>query len=313
MTAAVRWSSRNDDTQYLNAETKGVPDEGAIAARQEVQLGIINGMKTGAQMDKRFQSEAGKYAAYLETSEGRLRLDLAFANLLEFLPDDMTSLRALDIGGGTGAIAVRLARLGIHVTVLDSSPEMLKLAEGAAIKSGVAEKIVMKHGKACQLESLFQSNSFDLAVCHNVLEYVDDSAVLLRGAARVLRNPQSIFSLLVRSQTGEVFKAAIQGGDLAAAESALTAEWGQESLYGGRVRLFTLDELRKTLHGSFRIVADRGVRVIADYLPPQVSRSEEYERIFELERKLGKRREFTAVARYTQLLACVSVPLKDGA
>jgi hypothetical protein len=35
---------------------------------------------------ERFQTGAPKYAAYLETPEGRLRLDLAFANLQDFLP-----------------------------------------------------------------------------------------------------------------------------------------------------------------------------------------------------------------------------------
>jgi hypothetical protein len=45
------------------------------------------------------------------------------------------------------------------------------------------------------------------------------------------------------------------------------------------------------------------VRVISDYLPSQVSRLEEYERIFELERKLGTRPEFVAVARYIQIIA----------
>jgi hypothetical protein len=33
----------------------------------------------------RFQSGADKYAAYLETPEGRLRCGLAFANLQDFL------------------------------------------------------------------------------------------------------------------------------------------------------------------------------------------------------------------------------------
>jgi hypothetical protein len=33
---------------------------------------------------ERFRSEADKYATYLETPEGRLRLDLPFANLQEF-------------------------------------------------------------------------------------------------------------------------------------------------------------------------------------------------------------------------------------
>ena len=63
---------------------------------------------------ERFESGAAKYAAYLQTPEGRLRLDLAFANLQEFLPPATSGLRALDIGGGTGAIAVHLAQLGIH-------------------------------------------------------------------------------------------------------------------------------------------------------------------------------------------------------
>jgi hypothetical protein len=42
---------------------------------------------------------------------------------------------------------------------------------------------------------------------------------------------------------------------------------------------------------------------MADYLPPQVSRSADYQRIFQLERKLGSRPEFLAVARYMQYLA----------
>ena len=39
----------------------------------------------------RFQSGADKYAAYLETPEGRLRCDLAFANLQDFLPLPLTT------------------------------------------------------------------------------------------------------------------------------------------------------------------------------------------------------------------------------
>lgn len=49
------------------------------------QLPCIS-MKTKSQTDDRFQRDAAKYAAYLDTPEGRLRLDLAFANLREFLP-----------------------------------------------------------------------------------------------------------------------------------------------------------------------------------------------------------------------------------
>jgi len=253
---------------------------------------------------ERFETGAAEYAAYLETPEGRLRLDLTFANLQDFLPRSTRSLLALDVGCGTGAIAVRLARLGLHVTLLDQSIPMLDFADRAAREAGVTERIALKHGNATQFASLFPSTSFDVILCHNVLEYVDDPGAVLRSASRALRDPSSVISVLVRNRAGEVLKAAILDGDLAAAENTLTAEWGHESLYGGKVRLFTARGLQTMLlESSLAIMAERGVRVISDYLPPRVSRNDEYNQILELEHKLGGRHEFTAIARYTHCLA----------
>ncbi len=269
----------------------------------------------------RFQSGAAKYAAYLETPEGRLRSDLAFANLQDFLPLPHTklSLRALDLGCGTGAAAVRLARLGINVTLLDSSPAMLEIAKRAAREAGVDGKIALKHGDAAQVTNLFPVGSFDIVLCHNILEYVDDPDAVLFAAAQVLRSDSTgigILSILVRNRAGEVLKAGIQAGDLKTAERNLTSVWGYESLFGGRVRLFTLDSLQvMTKAASLAVAAERGVRVISDYLPAQVSRREEYERILELERKLGSRPEFAAVARYVQIIArhsCASSSKETG-
>lgn len=254
---------------------------------------------------ERFQSGANQYAAYLKTPEGRLRSDLALANLQDFLPSQAkTSLCALDLGCGTGETAIRLARLGIHVTLLDSSTTMLDIAKSAAQEAGVTDKVVLQHGDATQLANLFHAGSFDVILCHNILEYVADPGTVLSDAARMLRDSSALLSVVVRNQAGEVFKAAIQSGDLAAAEKNLTAEWGQESLYGGEVRLFTGRYLGDMLSAaSLAIIAERGVRVLADYLPAKISRSDDYQRIFHLERKLGSRREFVAVARYMQHLA----------
>ncbi len=261
-----------------------------------------------------FQSGANKYADYLETPEGRLRSDLAFANLRDFLPlGSEAPLRALDIGCGTGAAGVRLARLGIHVTLLDSSPAMLEIAERAAREAGVTDKVILQHGDVAEIANLFRTRSFDVILCHNVLEFCDDPGAVLRCAARILRDSSAILSILVRNQAGEICKAAIQLGDLAAAENNLTSEWGQESLYGGRVRLFAPERLRTLLaDASLMAIAERGVKVLSDYLPPRVSRSAEYERIFELERKLGSRPEFAAVSRYTHSMACCLGSLAEG-
>src|SRR6266404_4640495 len=259
-------------------------------------------MKMTAKADnERFQSGANQYAVYLETPEGRLRSDLAFANLQDFLLlQAKRSLCVLDLGCGTGATAVRLARLGIHVTLLDSSLAMLDIAKRATQEAGVTDKVVLQHGDATQLANLFHTRSFDVILCHNILEYCDDARAVLSGAARALRDSSAILSVLVRNRAGEVLKLAIQAGDLAAAKNCLTAEWGQESLYGDRVRLFAAESLQAMLvAASLAVTAERGVRVVSDYLPLQVSRLGEYERIFELERKLGRRPEFAAVARYT--------------
>ena len=263
----------------------------------------------------RFQSGADKYAAYLETPEGRLRCGLAFANLQDFLvlPQSRRSLRGLDLGCGTGATAVRLARLGIHMTLLDSSSAMLDIAKRAAREAGVDGRIALNHGDAAQVANLFPAGSFDVVLCHNTLEYVDDPVAVLRGAARAMRDSSAILSVIVRNQAGEVLKAAIQAGDLAAAEQNLTAQWGHESLYGGKVRLFTAESLQALLmEASLAVTAKRGLRVVSDYLPPRVSVSAEYDRIFELELKLGRRPEFAAVARYTQCLARCAGPVTEG-
>jgi S-adenosylmethionine-dependent methyltransferase len=272
-------------------------------------------MKTIVKSESRFENDASRYAAYLETPEGRLRADLAFASLQEFLPASagVNSLHALDLGCGTGAAAVRLARLGIHVTLLDSSATMLALAERTIVEAGVSDKITVKRGDAAQLADIFQTGSFDIILCHSLLEYVDDPGAVLRGAARVMRDSSAILSILVRNQAGEVLKAALQTGDLAAAVHNLTAEWGKESLYGGRVRLFSPEALEAILKdASLTINARRGVRVVADYLPAQISRSAEYERIFALERKLGTRREFFGVARYMHCLTSCVTPGSEG-
>jgi SAM-dependent methyltransferase len=184
---------------------------------------------------------------------------------------------------------------------------MLDLAERTIVEAGVRDRIMLKHGDAGHLADIFQPRSFDIVLCHNILEYVDDPPKVLRSTGRVLRDSSAIVSVLVRNQAGEVLKAALQRGDLAAAEQHLETEWGQESLYGGKVRLFTPEALDAILRdASLTVAARRGVRVVADHLPVQISRSAEYERIFALERKLSSRQEFFGVARYMHSMARVS-------
>ena len=264
---------------------------------------------------ERFQTGPDTYAAYLQTPEGRLRSDLVFANLQEFFSrwKHTQSLNILDLGCGTGAYGVRLARLGFHVTMLDSSRAMLEIAKQAARDAGLSDNIAFQHGDLAQVRSFFPGKSFHAVLCHNVLEYVDDPSAALRAATYVMHQTSSVLSILVRSQAGEVLTAAIQAGDLEAAERNLAVEFGSESLFGGPVRLFTAESLQTLLkRASLEVIGEGGVRVVSDYLPPEICRDTDYQRIFELERKLGRRPEFAAIARYRHLLVRRGSPLAEG-
>src|ERR1700678_351067 len=155
--------------------------------------------------------DADKYASYLNTVAGRLRCDLAWENLRGSLPVKCSGLRVLDLGGGTGVVSVRLARMEFEVVLLDSSEEMLSIARKEAEASGVSARIAFRQADAGQLHNLLETGSFDIVVCHNLLEYVADPGAILRSIAQVVRK-DAIVSVLVRNRAGEVLKAAIKSG-----------------------------------------------------------------------------------------------------
>jgi len=250
----------------------------------------------------RFQ-DAEKYAAYLKTPAGRLRSELAWENVRRFLPRDASKHRALDVGGGTGFATVQLARLGHEVVLLDSSEEMLRIARQDADACGVTPRISFCHAETRQLRELFAADSFDVVVCHNLLEYTEKPSITVRDIAHVLRK-DGVLSVLVRNRAGEVLKDAVKSGDWKLATANLSAETVVDTLYGNRMRVFAPSDLHEMVVGAgLEVIAERGVRVFFDYLGMENPTDETYAQIFELESKLGARPEFFAIARYIQAIA----------
>lgn len=260
--------------------------------------------------DERFESGASRYADYLQTTEGRLRLDLAWLNLQEFVRQNFppsegdVERRALDVGGGTGALAIRLAAEGWRVDVLDSSAAMLALASAAARRAGHSSRVGLHEGDAGRIGETFGPGTFDLVACHNVLEYVEDPASVVRAVASASRRG-GLISLLARNRAGETMRAAVKAQDLDAARNALSAASVKESLYGGPAKLFGPEPLcALASDAGLEVLAARGVRVVADYLPASLSATQDdYRRLLDFEYTLGARTDFAAVARYTQLIA----------
>jgi magnesium-protoporphyrin O-methyltransferase len=85
--------------------------------------------RTAAQTWARLTSTAPVSGVRATVRAGRDRMR---ATLLSWLPDDLTGLRILDAGCGTGALSVEAARRGAHVVAIDLSPTLVNLARERA-------------------------------------------------------------------------------------------------------------------------------------------------------------------------------------
>jgi S-adenosylmethionine-dependent methyltransferase len=204
--------------------------------------------------------------------------------------------------------------MDFQVVLLDSSEEMLGIARQEAEASGVADRITFRHADASELHNLFEGESFDIVVCHNLLEYVADPCELLRSAAQVARK-DAVVSILVRNRAGEVLKAAIKSGDWRLVKANLSATTVTDSLFGKPVRVFEPAELRHALaNAGLGVDAEFGVRVFSDYVDSVDHLDEKaYRQLLEIESTLGAHPQFAAIARYSQLIARRSgAPPKTG-
>ncbi len=142
-------------------------------------------------------------------------IDEALARLADSVMRNRTTrvaepVRVLDVGGGSGTRAVPLALRGCAVTVVDSSANALAILHRRAADAGVADRVTGIQADADRLEMVVGTGSVDLALCHHLLEEVDDPAAVLRGLAAAVR-PGGYVSVVVVGRVGAAVGQALVG------------------------------------------------------------------------------------------------------
>ena len=94
-----------------------------------------------------------------------------------------TGLEALDVGCGTGSVALKLAAAGARVHAFDISDEMLRLARARAAHTNLA--LQFEHGSAERLPAA--DASADLITAGLSVMFVPDQSAVAAQIARVLR------------------------------------------------------------------------------------------------------------------------------
>jgi len=177
------------------------------------------------------------------------------------------ALDIVDVGGGTGGLAVPFAALGHNVTVIDPSPDALAAAQRRAAEAGA--RLTAVQGEAASLDSVTGPKSADLVICHNVLEYVDSPADAMTAIAAVLR-PSATVSVLAANTVAAVLHRALAGRftearQLLGGEAAVAEAAGAGS---GLPRRFTLPELTALIEAAgLRAGESHGLRIFSGLVP----------------------------------------------
>lgn len=117
------------------------------------------------------------------------------AVMLAQLPLDLTGLRILDAGCGTGAMAVELAQRGAEVLAVDISPSLIDIAK-ARVPAAIAPKIDFRSGDMMSVD--FGDFDHMLAMDSMIYYSAADIAAILNRAAPRLRD-KFIFTLAPRT------------------------------------------------------------------------------------------------------------------
>jgi 2-polyprenyl-3-methyl-5-hydroxy-6-metoxy-1,4-benzoquinol methylase len=161
--------------------------------------------------------------------------------------------------------AVPLARLGHEVTVVDPSADALATLQRRADTEGVAGRVRGVQGDGDRLGDVVGGDPYDLALCHSVLEVVDDPAATLGQIAEALR-PEGTVSVATVNRAGAVLARALGGHPVEALALLEDRDPAPGRARPARRRFSPEDLLALIAAAGLRPGGWRGVSVVTDLL-----------------------------------------------
>ena len=205
---------------------------------------------------------------------------------------DMEGKKILDFGSGEGITANHFAEKN-DVTAIEPSKEMLS----NAWKDYEYTQIV---GDVNAL-SVFKNETFDMIICHNVLEYIDDKAAVVKALARVLKK-DGIISIVKHNRAGRVMQMVVLLDDFEKANEILDGKDSTASKFG-TIRYYEDNDITKW-EPQITISDIWGIRTFWDLQQNQQKHGDEawQEKMLQLELRVSQMREYKNIAFFHHLL-----------
>lgn len=198
----------------------------------------------------------------------------------------------LDFGSGEGITANHFAKDN-HVVAIEPWDEMLnnrwKDYEYRQIR-----------GDASILAE-FEENTFDVILCHNVLEYIDDKESVLNELYRVLK-PGGMLSIVKHNRAGRIMQAAVMLDDTEKANELLDGKNIATSKFGA-IKDYE-DKVISEWNTGLKCVDSFGIRTFWDLQQNQEKHDlEEWqEKMMQLEMRVSQMDEYRKIAFFHHLL-----------
>jgi SAM-dependent methyltransferase len=190
--------------------------------------------------------------------------------------------------------------------VVDPSPDALASLDRRAAESDLAPeaRVTAVLGDTTDLADHIAHASFDLVICHGVLEHVDDPGQALDATAAALRDGGFV-SVVVAGRLAAVLARAL-AGDFDEAQALFEADADAWNLRDRGPRRYVVSEVDALLraHG-FTPLQTNALRVFADLVPSALVDVEPgaRDRLFALERLVRTAPDLTALSGGFQCIA----------
>jgi S-adenosylmethionine-dependent methyltransferase len=255
-----------------------------------------------------FDARAEEWADYNQQPMGRIRREVSWHNLAPHLPpaEQERPVRALDAGGGSGELALRLVERGFHVWLLDYAPAMLEKARHAAqhLPRSKRERLTLCHAAVEDASQTFSPGFFDVVTCHTLIEYLLDPKSTLRAMTGLLRDG-GLLSVSFVNRHAEVLRQAWSQDDPLGALAMMEDGRFHASLFDISGAAYTVDEVRPWLvESGLTLTGTYGVRAFADFARHErLEDPDFFDALLRLEMAAATRSPYNLLARYIQLLA----------
>lgn len=226
------------------------------------------------------------YLEYVHAPWGKLFYQLAWHNI------ECKGKRILDFGSGFGYTADHFAEYN-HVIAVEPNKEMLKYQ----FNDHHYEQII---GGIEALKNI-PSQSFDVIICHNVMEYLNDREELLLEFNRLLKT-NGFISIIKHNRAGKIMQKAVFEYNIDEALKLLENE-NAESVHFGTINEYDDRELEEYSKGLLKMHKIYGLRIFYALQRNELKTGEEwFSNMYALECRAEEIPEFRNIAFFHHII-----------